>query len=110
MVLPDSDGISRAPAVLCGSTLEGKPFQPYRAVTVFGGHFPDRFIYNFSFVTAYRECPTTQVASVLVWALSVSLAATSGNRFFSSSRYLDVSREPGSAFLTLCIHVRILSD
>ena len=49
-----------------------------------------------------------QEASLLVWAIPVSLAATQGIAFaFSSSGYLDVS-VPRVCLITLCIQVNVL--
>ena len=62
-----------------------------------------------SFVTPYMSVLQPQEASLLVWANSVSLAATQEIAFaFSSSGYLDVS-VPRVCLHTLCIQVRYCS-
>jgi hypothetical protein len=89
MVLPDSDGISRVPPY-SGSTQEGMTFD-YRAFTFYSGPFQVASSNSF-FCNSVLSVLQPQEASLLVWALPVSLAATQGIEFsFSSSRYLDVS-------------------
>ncbi len=89
MVLPDSDGISRVPPY-SGSTQRERTFD-YRAFTCSGGPFQVASS-NSLFCNSVLSVLQPQEASLLVWALPVSLAATQGIDFsFSSSRYLDVS-------------------
>ncbi len=89
MVLPDSDGVSRVPPY-SGSTLEETKFQLqgcYLLRPAFPDSSPTPFL-DHSVLSVLQP----QEASLLVWAVSVSLAATQEIAFaFSSSGYLDVS-------------------
>ncbi len=63
----------------------------YRAVTSYGGPFQTVHLLRF-LITPLLSVLQPQEASLLVWAVPVSLAATQGIAFaFSSSGYLDVS-------------------
>ena len=63
----------------------------YRAVTSYGGPFQTSSSTSF-FCNSVQSVLQPQEASLLVWAVPVSLAATQGIAFaFSSSGYLDVS-------------------
>ncbi len=63
----------------------------YRAVTLCRGPFQVASL-KFGFCNSTLSVLQPQEASLLVWAVPVSLAATQGIAFaFSSSRYLDVS-------------------
>src|SRR3954468_12611028 len=89
MVLPASDGISRVPPY-SGSTQEGTEFQ------LQGFYLLRRTFQITSFplflCNSILSVLQPQEASLLVWANSVSLAATQEIAFaFSSSGYLDVS-------------------
>ena len=90
MVLPASDGISRVPPY-SGSTQEGTKFQ----TTGFLPSLTDlsRSLHSTPFLcNSMLSVLQPQEASLLVWAIPVSLAATQGIAFaFSSSGYLDVS-------------------
>ena len=67
-----------------------EPFS-YRAVTLSRGPFQVASL-KFGFCNSAMSVLQPQEASLLVWAVPVSLAATQGIAFaFSSSRYLDVS-------------------
>ena len=89
MVLPDSDGISRVPPY-SGSAQEGTKFRLQGCYLV-SRAFPDcsstPFLGN-----SHMSVLQPRKASLPVWAVPVSLAATKGIAFaFSSSGYLDVS-------------------
>ena len=87
MVLPASDGVSRVPPY-SGSTRVGPSFRLQGCYLLWPA-FPDRFVYD---VPSGMSVLQPQEASLLVWAVPVSLAATQGIAFaFSSSGYLDVS-------------------
>jgi hypothetical protein len=87
MVLPDSDGVSRVPPY-SGSTLVRVLFQ-LQGCYLLWRVFPNRFVYSAHPVMSVLQ---PQEASLLVWAVPVSLATTQGIAFaFSSSGYLDVS-------------------
>src|SRR6185437_14754852 len=87
MVLPDSDGVSRVPPY-SGSTLVWVLFQ-LQGCYLLWRVFPNRFVYSAHPVMSVLQ---PQEASLLVWAVPVSLATTQGIAFaFSSSGYLDVS-------------------
>jgi hypothetical protein len=87
MVLPASDGVSRVPPY-SGSTRVETSFRLQGCYLLWLA-FPDRFVYNVSSVMSVLQ---PQEASLLVWAVPVSLATTQGIAFaFSSSGYLDVS-------------------
>jgi hypothetical protein len=63
----------------------------YRAVTSYGGPFQTSSSTSF-FCNSVQSVLQPQEASLLVWAVPVSLAATQGiDVSFFSSRYLDVS-------------------
>ena len=87
MVLPASDGVSRVPPY-SGSTRVETSFRLQDCYLLWSA-FPGRFVYNISSVMSVLQ---PQEASLLVWAVPVSLATTQGIAFaFSSSGYLDVS-------------------
>ncbi len=90
MVPPASHGVPRAPCYSGTPTItEGSRFclQDYHLLW---SDFPDRFACD-AFVTPC-QCPQPREASLSVWALPVSLAATNGVSVdFLSCRYLDVS-------------------
>ena len=89
MVLPASDGISRVPPY-SGSTQERTKFKIQGCYLLWQA-FPDRFFY-FLPLLLIKSVLQPQEASLLVWAVPVSLAATQGiDVSFSSSGYLDVS-------------------
>lgn len=73
MVLPDSDGVSRVPPY-SGSTQEETKFQLQGCYLV-PRIFPDASLTPFLCNSMLRVLQP-QEASLLVWALSVSLAAT----------------------------------
>ena len=74
----------------------------YRTFTFFG--YPSQW-YSTSLALLLCDSSTPIYRSILVWALSFSLAATWEIDFsFSSSGYLDVS-VPRVPSTTLCIHV-----
>jgi hypothetical protein len=89
MVLPDSDGVSRVPPY-SGYTPEETTFRLqgcYLVSQTFPVASPTLFLCN-----SVWSVLQPQEASLLVWAVSVSLAATQEIAFaFSSSGYLDVS-------------------
>ena len=89
MVLPDSDGVSRVPPY-SGYTPEETKFRLQGCYPLWR-IFPDRFTYSVSLSLQWNVLQPLK-ASLQVWALSVSLAATQEIDFsFSSSGYLDVS-------------------
>ena len=103
MVLPDSDGISRAPSY-SGSTQEKYIFN-YRIITFFDSSFQMiRLIY--SFVTPYRVS-TTPISKLIGLGFPVSLAATQGIDFFLFLRVLRCFSSPGLPSNMLCIHMSI---
>ena len=87
MVLPDSDGISRVPPY-SGSTQERTNFRLQGFYLLW--RISKSLHLTRSFVTPYRV-PQPQEASLLVWALPVSLAATR-NRFLSLLPRVSASR------------------
>ena len=73
----------------------------YRAITFYGGAFQLSSVKKLQYFRSVRN-PRNKF---LVWALSLSLAATKEIDFsFSSYGYLDGS-VPRVPFYTLCIHV-----
>ena len=85
MVLPDSDGISRAPSY-SGSTKRDNIFD-YRIITLFDSSFQMIRLMS-SFVTPYRVSYNPNKQACWFGPLPVSLAATKGIEFsFSSSGY-----------------------
>ncbi len=106
MVLPVSHRVSRVPWYSGNSTEDWLVFT-YRAFTVFGGAFQPPSV-NVQFcdflvlpegpVDSYNPVSTTAWAYHMytVWAIPISLAATTGIAFFAfySSGYLDVSVPP----------------
>ena len=99
MVLADSHGISRVPPYSSPSL-----FDVYGAITRYGRPFQiassTPFLCN-SMLSVLQP----RKASLSVWAVPVSLAATQGIAFaFSSSGYLDVSVP------RVCLHYPMYSD
>ena len=105
MVLPDSDGVSRVPPY-SGSTLERMQFRLQGCYLLWRA-FPDRFVYTF-LSHSVLSVLQPQEASLLVWALSVSLAATQEIDFLSFPPGTEMFQFPGSASQTLWIQVRVL--
>ena len=103
MVPPASHRVSRVPWY-SGSYLKSSRLK-YWAVTICGGAFQ---LSSSTIPLRYDMSTTPPNRSRMVWALSLSLAATDEIDFsFFSSGYLDVS-VPRVPLVKLCIHLTIL--
>ncbi len=107
MVLPASDGISRVPPY-SGSTPRGNQVSTTGLLPSSTDLSRSLHLLR-SFVTPYRVSYNPKRQALLVWANSVSLAATQEIAFaFSSSGYLDVSVPRVCLSISYVFRIKIL--